>query len=69
MQMISPNHYSDCETTWGVPMYSVHRVDLHNQLRILATMKEGIGRPCDILVRSKVVGYVSNRALFRIELS
>ena len=59
MQVLVPNYYKDCESTWGLPMYAVHREDLHNQLRLLATQKEGFGHPCDVQVRSKVVDYVS----------
>ena len=59
MQVLVPNYYKDCESTWGLPMYAVHREDLHNQLRLLATQKDGPGHPCDVQVRSKVVDYVS----------
>lgn len=59
MEMLVPKYYKDCESTWGVPMYAVHRVDLHNQLRQLATEEDGPGRPCEIQVRSKAVEYVS----------
>ncbi|KKY30997.1 putative salicylate hydroxylase [Diaporthe ampelina] len=57
MEVLVPNYYKDCESTWGLPMYAVHRVDLHTQLRQLATEEEGPGRPCEVLVRSKVVDY------------
>ncbi|ROV97046.1 hypothetical protein VSDG_04192 [Cytospora chrysosperma] len=57
MQVLVPNYYKDCESTWGLPMYAVHREDLHNQLRLLATREEGPGSPCDVRVRSKVVDY------------
>lgn len=60
MEIIIPNYYKDCEATWGWPMYAVHRVDLHTQLRLLATGTEGPGRPCDVQVNSKVVDYVSD---------
>ena len=56
MQVLVPNYYKDCDS-----MYAVHREDLHNQLRLLATRKEGLGHPCDVRVRSKVVDYVSQR--------
>jgi len=62
MQVVIPSYYKDCESTWGIPMYAVHRVDLHAQLRQLATKTDGIGYPCNIQVRSKVVDYVSSRA-------
>ncbi|KAH8761156.1 salicylate hydroxylase-like protein [Diaporthe sp. PMI_573] len=57
MEVLIPNYYKDCESTWGLPMYAVHRVDLHTQLRQLATEKEGPGRPCHVQVKSKVVEY------------
>jgi salicylate hydroxylase len=59
MDVLIPSYYKDCESTYGSPMYAVHREDLHNQLRSLATQDEGAGRPCDVQVRSKVVSYVS----------
>jgi salicylate hydroxylase len=64
MEVLNPHFWKDFEST-GIPMYAVHRVDLHNQLRVLATQKEGPGRPCDIQVRSKVVDYVNNSAKLR----
>lgn len=57
MQILVPTWYKDCESTWGHPIYSVHRVDLHTQLRQLATQAEGRGRPCEMRVRAKVVDY------------
>lgn len=57
MQTLVPAYHKDCESTWGVPMYAVHRVDLHNQLRQLATQAKGPGRPCDVRTLAKVVGY------------
>lgn len=57
MEVIIPKLYKDCESTWGWPMYAVHRVDLHAQLRQLATEADGYGRPCDVQVKSKVVEY------------
>ena len=69
MEVLIPSYYKDCESTWGLPMYAVHRVDLHTQLRQLAAEKEGPGRPCQIQVKSKVVEYVSlgARLLYKIE--
>ncbi|KAG6368792.1 hypothetical protein INS49_003006 [Diaporthe citri] len=57
MEVLVPNYYKDCEYNWGISMHAVHRVDLHTQLRQVATEKEGPGRPCDVQVRSKVVEY------------
>lgn len=58
MEVIIPNYFQNIEEKYGVPLYSVHRVDLHNQLKMLATQKDGLGYPADIHVRAKVVDYV-----------
>ncbi|KAJ5454130.1 uncharacterized protein N7458_005086 [Penicillium daleae] len=57
MKTLIPTYYKDCESTWGLPMYAVHRVDLHTQLRELATQPEGPGCPCEVRVRAKAVDY------------
>ncbi|KAG8527708.1 uncharacterized protein KY384_007862 [Bacidia gigantensis] len=57
MNVLIPSYYKDCESNYGVPMYSVHREDLHTQIKVLATRKEGAGRPCDLQTRSKAVEY------------
>ena len=57
MQTIVPTYYKDCKSTWGHSMYAVHRVDLHTQLRQLATQAEGPGRPCEVRVLAKVTEY------------
>ena len=57
METLVPTYYKDCESTWGLPMYAVHRVDLHSQLRQLATQAEGPGRACEVRVLAKVVDY------------
>ena len=59
MEVIVPNYYTNMKATYGFPVYSVHRVDLHNQLRLLATREEGPGDPVDIQLKAKVVDYVS----------
>ena len=59
MQIVMPNYYASIKEKYGLPIYSVHRVDLHDQLRELATAEHGLGVPCKLLVRAKVVDYVS----------
>ena len=59
MQMIVPNYYVNIEENYGFPIYSVHRVDLHDQLKALATGEDGAGQPCKLHVRATVVDYVS----------
>lgn len=60
MEVVIPNYFQNVEETYGIPLYSVHRVDLHNQLRLIATQQDEPGHPVDIQVRAKVVDYVSN---------
>lgn len=67
MKTLVPTYYKDCESTWGLPMYAVHRVDLHSQLRQLATQVEGPGRPCEVRVRAKVVDYDAQNGKVTIE--
>lgn len=67
MKSIIPTYYKDCESCWGMPMYAVHRVDLHNQLRELATKAGGRGLPCEVRVRSKVVDYDAENGTVTIE--
>ncbi|KAL8660351.1 MAG: hypothetical protein Q9202_006622 [Teloschistes flavicans] len=57
MDVIMPNYLGKIEETYGTPLYSVHRVDLHNQLKMLATRMEGPGCAVKILVRAKTVDY------------
>lgn len=59
MQMVVPNYYVHIEENYGAPIYSVHRVDLHDQLKALATGESGSGQPCKLHVRAPVVDYVS----------
>ncbi|KAI9776705.1 MAG: hypothetical protein M1839_009432 [Geoglossum umbratile] len=46
------SHFSD---TYGSSWYSSHRVDLHNELKLLATEEGGVGKPAKINLASKVV--------------
>ncbi|KAI9822970.1 MAG: cis-Golgi t-SNARE syntaxin [Phylliscum demangeonii] len=41
---------------YGERYASFHRVDLHNELKRLATAPDGIGRPVDVRLRAKVTG-------------
>jgi salicylate hydroxylase len=60
LQTIVPNYYVNIKENYGAPIYSVHRVDLHDQLKALATGEAGPGQPCKLHVRSTVKNYVSN---------
>ncbi|GKT49753.1 FAD-dependent monooxygenase OpS4 [Colletotrichum spaethianum] len=59
MQMMVPNYYANIEENYGAPIYAVHRVDLHDQLKALATGDDGPGQPCKLHVRATVADYVS----------
>ncbi|KZT36084.1 FAD/NAD(P)-binding domain-containing protein [Sistotremastrum suecicum HHB10207 ss-3] len=39
---------TDLPKKYGATYYLVHRVDLHNEVRYLATEPEGVGRPCEL---------------------
>jgi salicylate hydroxylase len=43
--------------TYGAPWYLAHRVDLHTELRRLATTPDAPGFPVDIILQSEVVGF------------
>ncbi|TPX07424.1 uncharacterized protein E0L32_002106 [Thyridium curvatum] len=62
MQMVVPNYYVHIEENYGAPIYSVHRVDLHDQLKALATGESGSGQPCKLHVRAPVVDYDAEHA-------
>jgi salicylate hydroxylase len=54
------------EDTWrvagGAESYHVHRVDLHEALKWLATREDGVGTPVTIHTQTAVVRYVSGKA-------
>ncbi|KAF8848702.1 salicylate hydroxylase [Acephala macrosclerotiorum] len=45
------------EAAFGAPWFLVHRVDLHEELKRLATMVEGEGKPAVVHLKSEVVSY------------
>ena len=63
---LKANHeveYEDMVAKYGAPFYFAHRVDLHNELKHLATAEDGIGKPAEILLKTEVCGYVSHEML------
>lgn len=48
------------EEKYGAPWFLCHRVDLHDELKRLATGPEGLGKPAEVHLKSGVVKYVSN---------
>ncbi|OJJ07338.1 hypothetical protein ASPVEDRAFT_46683 [Aspergillus versicolor CBS 583.65] len=52
-------HYPDFTELYGGPWLLAHRVDLHSELRRVATDPKGLGKPVDIILRAEVVDYDS----------
>ncbi|RHZ63413.1 putative salicylate hydroxylase [Aspergillus thermomutatus] len=48
------SHFAE---TYGAPWYLAHRVDLHSELRRLATTLDAPGMPVEIMLRSEVVSF------------
>lgn len=46
---------------FGAPWFFAHRVDLHEELKILATGAEGEGKPAVVHLSSGVTGYVREK--------
>jgi salicylate hydroxylase len=45
---------------YGGPLFLAHRVDLHQELKLMATDPNGPGIPAEVHVKSEVVEYVSS---------
>lgn len=58
MEPAGVDFFTDTRTQYGAPIYSAHRVDLHNQLIELATRKDGPGEPVKIRTGMNVIDYV-----------
>ena len=54
-----PDDLQGIEKRYGMPLYSVHRVNLHSQLRLLAMEWHGEGDPVDVRVIGQVKGEVA----------
>lgn len=49
---------SHIPSTFGAPWFLAHRVDLHEELKRLATRTEGEGKPAVVHLKSEVAAYV-----------
>lgn len=47
--------YQDCEEMFGAPWYSLHRVDMHSELRRLAEEESGEGEPVKLFLEKEIV--------------
>ena len=59
LKVFSEQTYDRIEEKYGAGFYLAHRVDLHNELKRLATTEDGPGNPAEILLRKEVKSYVS----------
>ncbi|KAF2664949.1 putative salicylate hydroxylase [Microthyrium microscopicum] len=57
LQKFYEGSYDHVEPTYGAAWYLSHRVDLHEELKRLATTSEGPGKPAVIIPNSKVDDY------------
>lgn len=55
------------ERDFGAPFYFAHRVDLHEELKLLARRQEAVGPPVEIVTGKEAVGYVSVCHWFLLE--
>jgi salicylate hydroxylase len=58
LEKLDENDEAYVEPTFGAPWYFAHRVDFHEELRLLATQEEGAGKPALVHLSSKVTSYV-----------
>ena len=61
LKVFSEKQYEDNKIVekYGAEFYLSHRVDLHNELKRLATRDDGAGKPVEILLNKEVKAYVS----------
>ncbi|KAH0536647.1 hypothetical protein FGG08_006492 [Glutinoglossum americanum] len=58
--------FSDFTDKYGSMWYSSHRVDLHNELKLLATQEDASGKPVEIHLASKVVDIDPNAGIITL---
>ncbi|KAL4922099.1 hypothetical protein BDW62DRAFT_217923 [Aspergillus aurantiobrunneus] len=57
LETLAAVKYPDFTELYGGPWFLAHRVDLHSELRQMATDPTGMGRPVEIVLRAEVVDY------------
>lgn len=61
LDTISGLQYPGFTGLYGGPWLLAHRVDLHSELRRVATDPAGLGKPVDIILRAEVVDYDTDK--------
>jgi salicylate hydroxylase len=56
LEPVAEVDFSSAEQIFGAPVWAIHRVDLHNELRRLATNETELGCPVKIYLASEVIG-------------
>ncbi|KAL4925269.1 putative salicylate hydroxylase [Aspergillus undulatus] len=59
--------YPDFTKLYGGPWLLAHRVDLHSELRRVATDPEGLGNPVEIVLQAKVVDYDAENGFINLK--
>ncbi|OXV05236.1 hypothetical protein Egran_06996 [Elaphomyces granulatus] len=57
LQAVTEMDFDGYLSKYGAPLYLANRVDLHNELKLLATQEEGPGSPAEVFLCSDVVEY------------
>ncbi|KAL5333984.1 hypothetical protein BJX70DRAFT_391760 [Aspergillus crustosus] len=57
LEPITDVQYPNFKELYGGPWLLAHRVDLHSELRRVATESEGLGQPVQLSLRSEVIDY------------
>jgi len=60
LTVFSENNNKDVPQKYGAPWFFAHRVDLHTELKRLATQTDGPGIPAVVHLRSEIVKYVGS---------
>jgi len=68
LQKFHTSDESYIPSTFGAPWFLAHRVDLHDELKRLATQTEGEGKPVMVHLKSEVSEYVSRLEPSSIQL-
>ncbi|QDS68641.1 hypothetical protein FKW77_001718 [Venturia effusa] len=55
LSLIREENYRDCSELFGAPWYSLHRVDMHSELRRLAIEEKGEGTPVELFLERDIL--------------
>ncbi len=67
LEKVDERSLEDVEARYGAPWFLAHRVDLHEELKRLATGDAGVGTPATVHMKCDVVAYVSRCNIAQID--